>query len=136
MTASQGGSRGSKGKDADREARRRSIDGSSPAPSVPKLRRSGTLPVFQKDEQMTPTKDSIPVRFYPVFGQVHGIANIKDNPKHWSPAHLARYLTTTLRNGDAGHTLPAPLIRDIEAWVLRQQVNGRAFLKGQSEAWA
>jgi hypothetical protein len=47
--------------EASKEGRRRSIDGSSPAPAVPKLRRSGTLPVFPKDEQVTPTRESIPV---------------------------------------------------------------------------
>lgn len=53
------GGKAGKGLEGDKEARRRSMDGASPV--MPKLRRSGTLPVFPRDDQVTPTKDSIPV---------------------------------------------------------------------------
>lgn len=60
------------------------------------------------------------------------------DPKLWSPSELANYLVYTLRTGGpdgSGQTLPGPLVKDIETWVLRQQVNGRAFLKGNQESW-
>jgi len=34
-----------------------------------------------------------------------------------------------------GKKLPGPLVEDIKTWVLRQQVNGRAFLRGNSDSW-
>ena len=49
------------------------------------------------------------------------------------------YLTSTLRTGGpdgTGQILPAPLVEDIKTWVLRQQVSGRTFLRGNTEGWA
>ncbi|OWZ79306.1 hypothetical protein C366_02029 [Cryptococcus neoformans Tu401-1] len=112
-----------KGKGVDKsevDDRRRSVD----SPGVRKLgRRSETLP-----DWLVKGKEK---------GKEKGI-NLPGNPKHWAPSDLAQYLTYELRTGGpdgAGKILPAPLIADIECWVLRQRVSGTVFLDGSSEGW-
>lgn len=112
-----------KGKGVDKsevDDRRRSMD----SPGLRKLgRRSETLP-----DWLVKGKEK---------GRVKDI-NLPGNPKQWAPSELAQYLTYELRTGGpdgTGKILPAPLIADIESWVLRQRVSGTLFLEGSSEGW-
>jgi len=93
------------------------------SPSVrPRMRRSGTLPTLSSVAEKKEKGEEVPI-----------------NPKLWTPSELARYLGQNLRtggSGGSGQTLPAPLVKDIESWVLRQQVTGRVFLKGNADGWA
>ena len=53
-------------------------------------------------------------------------------------SELALYLGQTLRRGGddgTGQTLPGPLVEDIKSWVLRHQVTGRSFIRGNSDTW-
>ncbi|KAF8528218.1 hypothetical protein BU17DRAFT_81478 [Hysterangium stoloniferum] len=50
------------------------------------------------------------------------------NPKLWTPSHLATYLSSALRL-TGGAKLPVPVARDIAAFVVRERLGGRAFLR-------
>ncbi|WVO23530.1 uncharacterized protein IAS62_004885 [Cryptococcus decagattii] len=111
-----------KGKGVDKtevDDRRRSVD----SPRVRRLGRSETLPDWLiKGKEKGNVKD----------------VNLPENPKQWAPSELAQYLAHELRTGGpdgTGRILPTPLILDIESWVLRQRVSGKAFLDGSSEGW-
>jgi len=56
------------------------------------------------------------------------IAQLPDNPKHWSPSQLSVYLSSALRLKGGG-SIPAPVAKDIAAFALREKLTGRTFLK-------
>lgn len=116
--------------------------------------RSGTLPSFMQDGKVTPKEKDLQL---PVSHLLLKIWRATDEvvkpetmdwyaPRNMLPRHqadetaseLASYLGKVLRTGGedgTGQILPAPLVEDIKSWVLRQQVTGRAFLRGNAESW-
>ncbi|ORY25188.1 hypothetical protein BCR39DRAFT_545010 [Naematelia encephala] len=100
---------------------RRSLD----SPSRPMmLPRSGTFPSLPIESS---SRDKL-----------GSVVELPLDPKSWTPSELARYLAQTLRTGGIDGTsqvLPAPLVEDIKSWVLRHQVTGRKFIRGNSEGW-
>ncbi|KAK8845474.1 hypothetical protein IAR55_006187 [Kwoniella newhampshirensis] len=118
-TKNRQGGKSDEQKEREKEERRRSLD----SPSRPGVRRSGTLPDFLLGTQGKKTVKEIELPL---------------NPKQWTPSELAQYLASTLRTGGpdgTGQTLPAPLVKDIESWVLQQRVSGRDFMRGSADGW-
>jgi len=50
------------------------------------------------------------------------------NPKSWTPPQLSVYLSSALRM-KGGAKLPVPVVRDIGLFVMKEHINGRAFLR-------
>lgn len=130
------------------EDRRRSLDLNKPS----QLRRSGTLPAFPPSpSDVKKIGLALPVsasslkstsadhcRQTPNSGHVSSILDSCPRSLTTLASELATYLAHTLTTegeGGAGHPLPPVLVEDIRTWVLRQQVNGRAFLRGGDQAW-
>nr|XP_031863581.1 uncharacterized protein CI109_000833 [Kwoniella shandongensis]KAA5530653.1 hypothetical protein CI109_000833 [Kwoniella shandongensis] len=120
--SNQTGGKSEEQKLREKEDRRRSMD--SPSRIRPGVKRSGTLPDFlvrEKGRDKGKKELELPL-----------------NPKQWTPSELAQYLASTLRTGGpdgTGQTLPAPLVKDIESWVLAQRVSGREFMRGSADGW-
>ena len=54
--------------------------------------------------------------------------DLPHNPKTWTPSQLSVYLTAALHVW-SGARLPERVARDITAWVRREVVTGRTFLR-------
>ncbi|KAH7106369.1 hypothetical protein BKA62DRAFT_686946 [Auriculariales sp. MPI-PUGE-AT-0066] len=80
------------------------------------FRRSSTVPSLTSN---TTDEDS---------ANVLKMLGLPENPKLWTPSHLANYLTATLRfKGDAA--LPARIAQDLSGFVYTQKLTGRVFLR-------
>ncbi|WVN90940.1 uncharacterized protein L203_106185 [Cryptococcus depauperatus CBS 7841] len=104
------------------EDRRWSMD----SPSV--CRRTGKMRSETLPDWLTPGKEKRKVKEI----------KLPLDPEQWTPFELSQYLSHKLQTGGPGGTgrvLPAPLISDIEVWVLRQRVSGKIFLDGSSDGW-
>lgn len=80
------------------------------------IRRSSTLPMLSSS---------------PADGESPSVAKLlalPENPKLWTPSHLANYLTSTLRfKQDAN--LPDRIAQDLSHFVYEHKLTGRVFLR-------
>jgi hypothetical protein len=53
---------------------------------------------------------------------------LQENPKLWTPTQLSLYLTSSLRFRKGG-AIPLPVAKDIAAWVMREKLGGKRFLR-------
>ena len=53
--------------------------------------------------------------------------DLPDDPKTWTPSQLSKYLSTTLRAGDAN--MPAPVAKDIAKFISDNRITGKTFLR-------
>ncbi|KIJ49395.1 hypothetical protein M422DRAFT_246485 [Sphaerobolus stellatus SS14] len=56
------------------------------------------------------------------------VDSLPNNPKEWTPADLATYLSSSLRLKSGGK-LPVPVSRDISTFVVKNHLSGRTFMR-------
>lgn len=123
----------------------RSVPDNGPTPpSQPRFnnKRAETLPSFSPSPSQSPIVSSAPSTFLTpesghtsgLGGHAMGMDDLQSNPKLWTPSQLSAYLVTALRvrtrtNSAETAPLPAPVAKDIAAWVKRAGITGRVFLR-------
>lgn len=91
-----------------------------------RVKRADTLPSFAVPHP-TPSHSA------PLYNAVT-LDDLPSNPKLWTPAELASYLTTALRvspsrASDAAGGIPARVAKDIATFVKDARITGRTFLR-------
>ncbi|KAI0310089.1 hypothetical protein OF83DRAFT_1088614 [Amylostereum chailletii] len=120
-----------------RSQRSISEDGASIGSPHRRTKRADTLPSLRLSETGTDTGDDEGVGLGLGLGiGLLGGEDLPSNPKTWTPSQLSTYLVTALRVRGADTSsapIAAPVARDIAAWVRKESITGRTFLRWRAE---